>query len=141
MVRNVSEFLSSAMHRQEDDITADVAREFCLICDSPFPNSELYERYKVCHKCRFHYSVPARERIEMLADSGTFKETKRTVTSLDPISFASHSSYKQSVSRDQQRTGLTEAVVTGTCSIGGTPSVLIVLDFGFMGGTMGGVVG
>ena len=141
MVRNVSEFLSSAIHRQEDDITADVAREFCLICDSSLPNSELYQRYKVCHKCRFHYSVPARERIEMLADSGTFKETNRTVTSLDPLSFASQTSYKQSVSRDQQRTGLTEAVVTGTCLIGGTPSVLIVLDFGFMGGTMGCVVG
>ena len=85
--------------------------------------------------------MTARDRVDTLADTGTFRETNRSVTSLDPLSFSSRVSYRQKVVRDQRRTGLTEAVVTGTCAIGGTPTVLIVMDFGFMGGSMGCVVG
>lgn len=132
--------LSSIMSRTEPD--RDVAgRETCLICDETLVDSDLYRRHSVCPRCRFHYSVTARERIDTLADPGSFKEINRTVTSLDPLSFSSRTSYRQSVFRDQRRTGLTEAAVTGTCSIGGTMAVLVVLDFGFMGGTMGCVVG
>ncbi len=118
-----------------------VVREICLVCDESLVDAELYQRHNVCPRCRFHYSFTARERIDTLADPGSFKEINRTVTSLDPLSFSSRTSYRQSVFRDQRRTGLTEAAVTGTCSIGGTTAVLIVLDFGFMGGTMGCVVG
>jgi acetyl-CoA carboxylase carboxyl transferase subunit beta len=85
--------------------------------------------------------MTARERIESLADPESFKETNRSLISLDPLSFSSRGSYKQRIFRDQRRTGLTEAVVTGACTIGGSPAMLIVLDFGFMGGTMGCVVG
>ncbi len=131
----------SSVVRRADDAEEVVEREFCLVCDTSFVDSELYGRYNVCPRCRFHYSMPARDRIESLADPGSFKEINRTVTSLDPLSFSSRTSYKQSVFRDQRRTGLTEAAVTGTCSIGGSTTVLIVLDFGFMGGTMGCVVG
>lgn len=122
-----------------DEETA--TREFCLVCDESLVDSDLYQRHNVCPRCRFHYSFTARERIDTLADPGSFKEINRTVTSLDPLSFSSRTSYRQSVFRDQRRTGLTEAAVTGRCSIGGTTAVLIVLDFGFMGGTMGCVVG
>ena len=140
MVRNIADMLSSVMSRTDpDEETA--AREFCLVCDEALVDSELYQRHNVCPRCRFHYSFTARERIDTLADPGSFKEINRTVTSLDPLSFSSRTSYRQSVFRDQRRTGLTEAAVTGTCSIGGTTAVLIVLDFGFMGGTMGCVVG
>lgn len=131
----------SSVVKRTDGAEEVVQREFCLVCDASLVDSELYERYNVCPRCRFHYSVSARERIDSLADLGSFKEINRTVTSLDPLSFSSRTSYKQSVFRDQKRTGLTEAAVTGTCTIGGTPAVLVVLDFGFMGGTMGCVVG
>jgi acetyl-CoA carboxylase carboxyl transferase subunit beta len=83
--------------------------------------------------------MTARDRINSLADPGTFREINRSVTSLDPLSFSS--SYRQRLFQDQRRTGLTEAAVTGTCAIGGSEAVLIVLDFGFMGGSMGCVVG
>ena len=140
MVRNIADMLSSVMSRTDpDEETA--AREICLVCDESLVDSDLYQRHNVCPRCRFHYSFTARERIDTLADPGSFKEINRTVTSLDPLSFSSRTSYRQSVFRDQRRTGLTEAAVTGTCSIGGTTAVLIVLDFGFMGGTMGCVVG
>ena len=85
--------------------------------------------------------MTARERIDSLVDPSSFREINRSITSLDPLSFSSRIGYRQRIFRDQRRTGLTEAVVTGTCSIGGSPAMLIVLDFGFMGGTMGCVVG
>ena len=77
----------------------------------------------------------------MLADEGTFKETSRWIQSLDPLEFSPRISYRVRLLQDQTRTGLTEAAVTGVCLIGGTQSVIIVLDFGFLGGSMGLVVG
>ena len=85
--------------------------------------------------------MTARERIDSLVDPDSFREINRSIISLDPLSFASRESYTRRLFSDQRRTGLTEAVVTGTCTIGGSPTMLIVLDFGFMGGTMGCVVG
>lgn len=117
------------------------ARHTCLVCSQGMAFSDLYERLRICPICRFHYSLTARERINSLVDSESFREINRSVTSLDPLSFSSRGSYKQRIFSDQRRTGLTEAVVTGRCSIGGSPLMLIVLDFGFMGGTMGCVVG
>jgi len=117
------------------------SRERCLICETLLAGNDFFAQYAVCPTCRFHYSMTARDRINMLADPDTFRETNRSVTSLDPLSFSSRVSYKERVFRDQKRTGLTEAAVTGSCTISGTPVVLIVLDFGFMGGSMGCVVG
>ena len=97
--------------------------------------------HKVCPRCRFHFSMSARERIESLTDPNSFSEINRRIISLDPLSFASAQSYNSSIFQDQRRTGLTEAVLTGTAAIAGIPVMLIVLDFGFMGGTMGCVVG
>ena len=118
-----------------------VVRDRCLVCEEDIGSSESYLTYRVCPQCRFHYSLTARERIELLVDQGKFKETNRFITSLDPLSFPSRSSYAKDLSVDQRRTGLTEAVVTGRCTIGGTKGIILVLDFGFMGGSMGSVVG
>ena len=141
MVRNIADLLISVVKRDREDERVSIARETCLVCDAGLVESELYAQYRICPTCRFHYSMPARERIDTLTDPGTFRETNRSVTSLDPLSFSSRVPYKQRLIRDQRRTGLTEAAVTGTCDIGGIPLVLIVLDFGFMGGSMGCVVG
>ena len=141
MVRNIADVLGSVVRRGQGEERASTARETCLVCEASFVGSEFFAHNKVCPVCHFHYSMTARERIDSLADPGTFRETNRNVTSLDPLSFSSRVSYKQRLFRDQRRTGLTEAVVTGTCAIGGSPAVLIVLDFGFMGGSMGCVVG
>lgn len=116
-------------------------RQRCLVCDGVLVGSDLFELYRLCPECRFHYSMTARERIDTLADLGSFREINRTVTSIDPLSFASRLSYTRRLFKDQRRTGLTEAAVTGTCTIGRTPVMLVVLDFGFMGGSMGCVVG
>ena len=116
-------------------------RDTCIACSESLKNSVLYAEHRVCPSCRFHYSMGARDRIASLADHGTFRETNRSVVSLDPLSFSTRVSYKLRLFQDQRRTGLTEAAVTGRCSIGASPTVLIVLDFSFMGGSMGSVVG
>ncbi|NQU96596.1 MAG: acetyl-CoA carboxylase carboxyl transferase subunit beta, partial [Chloroflexi bacterium] len=116
-------------------------RQPCLACGGKLHDSALYRRLRVCPHCRFHHSLPARQRVLTIADPGTFKETNRWIKSLDPLSFAPQVSYRVRLLKDQARTGLTEAAVTGTCTIGGTPAVIIVLDFGFLGGSMGLVVG
>ena len=140
MVRNVAGAIGSVVGRREGDGGAP-ERDSCLVCSTDLLTSELFARNRICPVCNFHYSMTARERIDSLADPGTFRETNRRVTSLDPLSFSSKVSYKQRIFRDQRRTGLTEAVVTGACSIGGSSAVMAVLDFGFMGGSMGCVVG
>ena len=141
MVRNLVDRLSSVTRRGSGEVEEPPPREACFVCDARLPGSDLYTRYRVCHVCHFHYSMTARERIDSLVDPTSFREINRSITSLDPLSFSSRIGYRQRIFRDQRRTGLTEAVVTGTCSIGGSSAMLIVLDFGFMGGTMGCVVG
>ena len=140
MMRNFTGIVSSVMSNRNGH-TEPPIREICLVCDQSMAFSDLYATLRVCPICRFHYSLTARERIESLADPESFREINRSISSLDPLSFSSRGSYKQRIFRDQRRTGLTEAVVTGRCSISGSPAMLIALDFGFMGGTMGCVVG
>lgn len=117
MVRNITSLFGGSRGDGEDSSNP-AARDRCLVCEAAFEDSELYARYRVCHLCGFHYSMTARERIDSLADLDSFKEINRSVASIDPLSFSSRGSYKKRIFRDQRRTGLTEAVVTGTCSIG-----------------------
>ena len=97
--------------------------------------------YRVCPFCRFHYTLTARERIDLLADKGSFKESHKYLSSVAPLSFSRRGRYRKMLAQDQNRTGLTEAAVTGRCRVDGIEVMLVVLDFGFMGGSMGSVVG
>ena len=115
--------------------------ENCLYCGTDLTSAEVFEQYRICPECGFHYLLPAYDRIELLADASSFIEINRELSSVDPISFSGGSSYKKRVFDAQKRTGLTEAVVTGVCQIEGTLTVIVVLDFGFLGGGMGCVVG
>jgi len=142
-LRNLANFLVHLFNRdgEPDRTYLSVIHDRCLFCEEPISDSPSYLTYRVCPFCRFHYTVTARQRIELLADKGSFKESYKYVSSMDPISFSRRSRYKKLFTQDQTRTGLTEAAVTGVCRIGDTEAMLIVLDFGFMGGTMGSVVG
>ena len=142
-MRNLANFLVHLFNRdgEPDRTYLSVIHDRCLFCEEPISDSPSYLTYRVCPFCRFHYTVTARQRIELLADKGSFKESNKYVSSMDPISFSRRSRYKKLFTQDQTRTGLTEAAVTGVCRIGDTEAMLIVLDFGFMGGTMGSVVG
>lgn len=142
-MRNLANFLVHLFNRdgEPDRTYLSVIHDRCLFCEEPISDSPSYLTYRVCPFCRFHYTVTARQRIELLADKGTFKESYKYISSMDPLSFSRRSRYKNLFTQDQTRTGLTEAAVTGVCTIGDTEAMLIVLDFGFMGGTMGSVVG
>ena len=94
-----------------------------------------------CPHCRHHGRLGARERIAALADPGTFRETHAELISVDPLSFFDRMPYRDRLEDAQLRTGLGEAVVTGTLRLGGRAAVVAVLDFEFLGGSMGSVVG
>ena len=142
-MRNLANFLVHLFGRTEDSASPklSVSHDRCLFCEEPISDSQSYITFRVCPYCRFHYTVTARERIELLADRGTFKETHKYLTSVAPLSFARRGRFGDLMAQDQNRTGLTEAAVTGRCKIDGDEVMLIVLDFSFMGGTMGSVVG
>ena len=142
-LRNLANFLVHLFGRSEDNDSPklSVSHDRCLYCEEPISDSQSYATFRVCPYCRFHYTVTARERIELLADRASFKETHKYLTSVSPLSFAQRGRFGELLSQDQNRTGLTEAAVTGRCKIDGDEVMLIVLDFTFMGGTMGSVVG
>lgn len=142
-MRNLSNFLVHLFNRDgaAERTYLSVVHDRCLFCEEPISDSPSYLTYRVCPFCRFHYTVTARERIELLVDKETFKETYKYVKTVEPLSFSRRNRYRKFLDQDQNRTGLTEAAVAGKCRIGDVETMLIVLDFGFMGGTMGSVVG
>ena len=142
-MRNLANFLVHLFGRaqSEERTRLPIVHDNCLYCDEPIRDSPSYLASRVCPFCRFHYTITARERIELLADRGSFRETHKYLSSVAPLSFARRGRYAQLLAQDQNRTGLTEAAVTGRCKIDEADLVLIVLDFSFMGGTMGSVVG
>ena len=142
-LRNLGNLLVHLFNRQGrmDHIFPSSVHDRCLYCEEEIRESTSYQSCRVCPFCRFHYSLTARQRIQLLADRRSFKETHKYLNSVAPITFSQRGSYRNLVSKDQNRTGLTEATVTGSCRIEGVRTMLVVLDFGFMGGSMGSVVG
>ena len=142
-MRNLANFLVHLFNRDGEIERSylSVVHDRCLFCEEPISDSPSYLTYRVCPFCRFHYTVPARERIELLVDKETFRENYKYVKTVEPLSFSRRNRYRKFLEQDQNRTGLTEAAVAGKCRIGDVETMLIVLDFGFMGGTMGSVVG
>ncbi|MBI4506006.1 MAG: acetyl-CoA carboxylase carboxyl transferase subunit beta [Chloroflexi bacterium] len=113
----------------------------CPGCATALDAQPLYQLYRVCDICHHHFTLPAKERITQLADPGSFHETHRRLAPVDPLSFSDRLPYRERLRQAQQRTGLVDAAVTGTATIGGRPVVLAALDFHFLGGSMGSVVG
>ena len=91
-----------------------------------------------CPSCGHHYRMEPAERIAYLADEGTFAEFSEDVQSRNPIAFQT---YEEKLSAAEAKTNMKDAVVTGVCAIEGKPAVLALMSFGFMGGSMGSVVG
>ena len=110
----------------------------CPSCGTMIYDKELDENLKVCPKCQHHFPIGSRERIHSLVETCTFEEMDAEMTSVDPLKFAG---YKGKLERDRKATMLTDAVVTGICKMGPHRVALGVMDFGFMGGSMGSVVG
>ncbi len=129
------------MPPQRIDETPSAARPpICPVCSAPTEGT-VWQRYKVCGTCRYHFQLTAAERIDLLADPESFKPSNPTLVSVDPLLFTDRVSYRDRLERARRETGLNEAVVTGNARINGRDCVLAVFDFNFMGGSMGSVVG
>ncbi len=110
----------------------------CPSCESMIFDKELGENLQVCSKCAFHFPIASRERIHSLVETCTFEELDAEMVSVDVLKF---SGYKGKLDRDKKNTMLKDAVVTGIGKIGAHQVALGVMDFRFMGGSMGAVVG
>jgi acetyl-CoA carboxylase carboxyl transferase alpha subunit/acetyl-CoA carboxylase carboxyl transferase beta subunit len=142
LMKNLAEFVAFLRERHPGEPLAhEGATDRCVACGAMLDGSELYDRYRVCPNCHFHYTIAARERIRLLVDTGSFRETQRALISIDPISFSGQVSYRRRIFEEQRRTGLSDAIVTGTATIRGRRLVLAVIDFRFLGGSIGCVVG
>jgi acetyl-CoA carboxylase carboxyl transferase subunit beta len=113
----------------------------CPTCGSHYREDELRTSLRVCPQCGHHFAVPARERIEQLADPGSFEEEAAEVRSADPLTFFDLRPYAERLAEAELATGLGEAMVVGRATLEEHPCVLSVMDFSFMGGSMGSAVG
>ena len=113
----------------------------CPICEAMIFDKELDANLKVCIKCDHHFSIGARERIHSMVETCTFEEMDSEMISVDILNFTGASSYKDKLSSNWKKTNLKDAVVTGVGMIDTHRVALGVMDFSFLGGSMGSVVG
>lgn len=110
----------------------------CPVCKKIMFTKELEKNLKVCLHCEHHFPMSAKERIASIVDEGSFVELAKNMVSLNPLNFPE---YEEKLKKDQEKTKILEAVVTGTGSIRGYETALAVMDSNFRMGSMGSVVG
>ena len=113
----------------------------CPSCHSHYRDDELEESLWVCGQCGHHFPMRARARIASLADPGSFAEEATDLHSEDPLGFFDLRPYTERLVEAEMKTGLADAMVIGRAAIEGRQCELAVMDFAFMGGSMGSVVG
>ncbi|MBL9078737.1 MAG: acetyl-CoA carboxylase carboxyltransferase subunit beta [Planctomycetes bacterium] len=113
----------------------------CESCGAMLFRKEFEQRLRVCATCGYHFTLPARERIALTADPGSFAELWTDLRAQDVLEFNDRVPYAEKLVQTKQRTGESDAMVTGTATIKGIPCALGVMNFQFLGGSMGMVVG
>ena len=131
------------------DVAAAAARSLpenlavkCPNCKELLVGKDWEKNLKVCQRCGHHFRLTSDERIKLLADEDSFEEFARGMRLSDPLGFVSRSQpYRAKLETERQNTGLDDAVVVGLARIEGMPLVLVVMDFRFIGGSMGTLAG
>jgi len=113
----------------------------CPACEEMLFNKQLDKQLRVCPNCGHHFRLTAFARLDHLVDAGTWSEHDAGLQSVDLLGFVDQKTYPDRLVAAQTATGLRDAAVWGTASLGGSPIAICVMDFGFMGGSMGAVVG
>lgn len=113
----------------------------CPHCNELVHTNELQQNSNCCPKCDYHYRLSAEERIKSLVDNDTFEEMFTDLQSVDALKFTDTEPYPQRLAAAKEKSGHSEAILVGKCKVGGYPIAIGVLDFNFMGGSMGSVVG
>lgn len=132
-------------YRENDDVQIDdnIGKLWlkCYNCNSQLLKKDVEENLFVCPECGFHFRINAKTRIAQLFDEGSFDEKFKEILPTDPLEFFDTESYKDRLVKAKAKTGLDDAVICGTAQIDGQPVVAAVMDFEYMGGSMGSVVG
>ena len=110
----------------------------CEGCKKPTYGKELAARFNVCPNCGFHHPLPAPERIRLLTDASSFEECDAGAVAVDPLGFKG---YAEKLEKASKKTNLIDAIVSGVGNIGGHRTAIAAMDFRFIGGSMGSVVG
>jgi len=113
----------------------------CSECSQVAYRKDLISNFNVCSNCGHHNRINSDERINIIADKNSFKEFDSSLSPTDPLGFKDRRAYADRIKESQAGTGLRDGVVTGICSVNSMPLALAVMDFRFMGGSMGSVVG
>src|SRR5712692_546929 len=118
----------------------------CPKCKEMLVARDWERNLKICPRCTYHFKLTAQERIELLVDEGSFVEMDANIISIDPLNFVSRTkdevqSYAKKLSDERNKVGLNEAVVIGQATIDGTPLSIAVMDFRYIGGSMGSAFG
>ncbi len=113
----------------------------CDSCKEIIYKKEIDKNLKICPKCNYHFRISARERINLLVDEGSFVEMDAGLASNDPLNFKDKITYRDRLEENRKKSGMEEAAISGEAMIEGKPVIMVILDFSFMGGSMGSVVG
>ncbi|HEY5653068.1 MAG TPA: acetyl-CoA carboxylase, carboxyltransferase subunit beta [Pontiella sp.] len=113
----------------------------CPSCGEIVYRDEVAANFEVCIKCDHHFALPRQARINMLSDEGTFEEWAGNIKSVDTLGFTGKHSYVDKLEANQKKSGWDDAVTVGGCKLNGRDIGLGVMDFSFLGASMGSVVG
>ena len=113
----------------------------CNSCGEIIYKKELEKKLFVCPKCDFHFRIGSKDYLKILLDKGSFKEINSNIMSTDPLKFKDDKKYSDRYKAAIKKTGLNEAVVTGAAKVEGINVAIAIMDFRFLGGSMGSVVG
>jgi acetyl-CoA carboxylase carboxyl transferase subunit beta len=113
----------------------------CESCREIVYKREIEKNLQICPKCNYHFRISARERLDLLVDEGSFVEVDAGLTSDDPLSFRDKILYREKLEENRKKTGLGDAAISGEATVEGLPVILVIMDFAFIGGSMGSVVG
>jgi acetyl-CoA carboxylase carboxyl transferase subunit beta len=113
----------------------------CTHCNELIHANELQQNSNCCPKCNYHYRLSADDRLKNLADEGTFRLLYADLAPVDALKFVDVEPYPNRLASAKEKSGHDEAVLVGTCEINGIPAAIGVMDFNFMGASMGSVVG
>ena len=113
----------------------------CDSCGEIIHKKQLEQNLFTCQKCGYHFRIGSKEYFEILLDEKSFKETDTKIRSVDPLNFVDTKKYSDRLKESARKSGLNEAVRTGTAKINAIPVVIACMDFSFIGGSMGSVVG
>jgi acetyl-CoA carboxylase carboxyl transferase subunit beta len=127
-----------SVHKRRDDRSVLDETNSCPSCHRHLEEAELEATLYTCPHCHHHFRLTAWERIRYTADDGMFQELSSEMETANPLEFPA---YEHKLAAASKKTGLKEGVVTGLCRVGGREVVLAVMDFRFIGGSMGAVVG